>query len=550
MRSHKSIIVTITFFIAALTLVEFSSMTTSAQTDRFVAAANKLVTAINIGDTDGVINEFAENVKQAFPPDKAKAYFQNLVAQHGKILRLEAPRSISPQQASFLIHFEKADLEMKLYLDDQNKIIGFGFSPVAATTPVPQKTEQPTVTVKPTQDPPNSADELFRTGKFPEAEKAYLKLANKDKKNYQAALRLGHIALLGNRFDAARKWLAIAAQINAEEKTSFSLLAENAYRQDDFSTAAVHFAKAGRVTKAKQIESFKGQTPYKIRGSADMTRLKFVQTDPLPLVQVKVNSSETVFFLIDTGGGETILDKDFAKDVGATIYASEMGTFGGNTQAETGLGRVDSLMLGDWTIENVPIATLNTKPFDVAANGKKVSGIIGTNLLYHFISTIDYQNGELVLQKKSKNILNNLYKQKQMAVPFWLAGDHLIVAWGTANQSQPMLMLVDTGLAGGGFVCPQSTLDEIGVKLSGKGGEGTFGGGKAKITPFMINELTLGDARAQNIAAIFGAFPTKLEYGQGFRIGGLISHTFFRDFAVTFDFSKMLILLSQSNRQQ
>lgn len=546
MKNYPSTITLLVLFLAAFIAFGALCERVSAQTDRFAVAANKLITAINAGNADSIYGEFGDQVKQAFTPEKAKAYFQSLVAQHGKVVKLETPRLTPPLQATFLVHFEKADLELKLYLDGQDKILGFGFSPVSVATPPPPATKSQTTDAKPIPDQPRSPEDLFKAGRFAESETAYTKLASTDKNDYQAAMRLGHLALLSNRFDAAQKWLKIASQLKPEEKTPLMLLAETAYRQDDFSKAAVYFAKAGRDVKAKQIGSFKGTTPYKIDGRASVLRLKFVQTDPLPLVQVKVNNSETVYFLIDTGGGETILDTDYAKEVGAVSFGSELGTFGANTQAETGLGKVDSLTLGDWTVRNLPIHTLNTKPFNVATSGKKVSGIIGTNLLYHFISTIDYQNGELVLQRKSKNALKDLARQDLTSIPFWLAGDHLIVAWGTANRSQPMLMLVDTGLGGGGFVCPQSTLDEIGVKLSDQGVEGTFGGGKARITPFTVDELTLGGVTGQKIAAIFGAFPTKLEYGQGFRIGGLISHTFFRPYALTFDFEGMRLFVKKN----
>lgn len=546
MRNYHLIAVLLSLFLAGVIALEITNERAQAQTDRFTVSANKLVTAINTGEVDSIYVEFGDQVKQAFTLEKAKAYFQSLTTQHGKIVKLEPPKLTPPLQATFLVHFEKADMELKLYLDGQDKILGFGFSPASVATPTPQVNDSNVIRPKPVTVKPSSAEDLFKAGLFAEAENAYAKRASADKKDYQAALHLGHLALLNNRFDTARKWLTIATQLKPEEKAPLSLLAETAYRQDEFSKASRFFAKAGRDVKAKQIGSFKGLTPYQVEGSTDVLKLKFVQTDPLPLVQVKVNSSETVYFLIDTGGGETILDIDFAKEVGAITFGSEMGTFGANTQAETGLGKIDSLTLGDWTIKNLPIHTLNTKPFNVATSGKKVSGIIGTNLLYHFISTIDYQNGELALQKRSKSALDNLAKQKLTSIPFWLAGDHLIVAWGTANRSQPILMLVDTGLGGNGFVCPQSTLDEIGVKLSNQGIEGTFGGGKAKIFPFTIDELTLGDIKREKIGAIFGAFPTKLEYGQGFRIGGLISHTFFRSYALTFDFSGMKLWVKTS----
>ncbi len=460
MRNYRLIAALLILFLAIFIVPGTFSVTSSAQPDRFTAVANKLVTALNSGNSETIYSEFGDQVKMAFTPEKASAYFKSLVAQNGKLVRLEPPQLTPPLQATFRAHFEKTEMELKLYLDGQDKILGFGFSPVSAATSIPIPDTKPT-DPKPGGNRPLSAEELFKAGRFAEAETAFSNIVSNNNQDYQAIVRLGQLALLGNQFDAAQKWLTTAANLKPAEKTPFSLLAEAAYRQDNFSKAAMFFASAGRDVKAKQIGSFKRSVPYRIEGRADVVKLKFVQTDPLPLVQVRVNKSEPVYFLIDTGGGETILDTDYAKEAGAILFGSEIGTFGANTQAETGLGKVDSLTLGGWTIRNLPIHTLNTKPFNVATSGQKVSGIIGTNLLYHFISTIDYQNGELVLQRKSSSARQDAYKNKLAAIPFWLAGDHLIVAWGTVNGSRPMLMLVDTGLGGGGFVCPQSTLDEM-----------------------------------------------------------------------------------------
>ncbi len=38
--------------------------------------------------------------------------------------------------------------------------------------------------------------------------------------------------------------------------------------------------------------------------------------------------------------------------------------------------------------------------------------------------------------------------------------------------------------------------------------------------------------------------PPEAEYEHGFRLGGIISHGFFRPYALTFDFEKMHFLLS------
>ena len=52
------------------------------------------------------------------------------------------------------------------------------------------------------------------------------------------------------------------------------------------------------------------------------TRVKFVQTDPLPIVRTRIDGSEDVLLLIDTGAAELILDPEFAATVGAVRFGS------------------------------------------------------------------------------------------------------------------------------------------------------------------------------------------------------------------------------------
>ena len=106
-----------------------------------------------------------------------------------------------------------------------------------------------------------------------------------------------------------------------------------------------------------------------------------------------------------------------------------------------------------------------------------------------------------------------------------------------------MLFFVDTGLAGGGVTCAESVLKEAGIKMSDdQASEGLGGGGKVKVVPFTVKELSLGDATANDVSGLFlGAFP--LENAFGFRIGGIISHGFLRSYAVTFDFTGMRLAL-------
>ncbi len=396
-----------------------------------------------------------------------------------------------------------------------------------------------------------TAHRFFRAGKFAEAEKTYGKILNKDPKNHQAVARLGYIALLANRLDDAQEWLTEAITLKPEEAAPKSLLAEAYYRQDKFQQAAPLLRAIGREAMAKKLESFKSISPYRIEGTVEVTNLKFVITDPLPMVQVQVNNSELVNFLIDTGGAELITDTEFAKEIGATLFESEMGTFAGGKKAAFQHGRVNSLTLGDFTVKNVPAHIMDVRRFSQPIfAGIQVDGIIGTVLLYHFFATLDYHEGQLILRRRTEQSLKQVeqeaVEQGSIVVPFWMAGDHYMVAWGTVNNSQPMLFFVDTGLAGGGFSCPESTLRKAAIKLrEDQADHGIGGGGKIRFIPFVVDELTLGDAGEHNIQGSYvgGGFP--LEKALGFHIGGLISHGFFRPYSLTFDFVGMRYFLKR-----
>ena len=77
------------------------------------------------------------------------------------------------------------------------------------------------------------------------------------------------------------------------------------------------------------LASFKGQMHYELKGTGTSARIKFVKTDPLPLVNVCVNGGKEVTFSIDTGGSEVTLDTDFTEELGVPEFGAVQGTFSG-----------------------------------------------------------------------------------------------------------------------------------------------------------------------------------------------------------------------------
>jgi hypothetical protein len=394
------------------------------------------------------------------------------------------------------------------------------------------------------------ADSLFREGQFAEAEAVYAEIVKKEPNNYQALLSLGRINLYKNSLEESEKWLKEAMKLNSEDKEPQALLAEAYYRNDDFKQAEALFRALDKMPMADKLQYLSDKVPYQIEGDADVTSVEFVQTDPLPIVKMRINNSEEALFLIDTGGWELGIDSELAEEVGAKKLGKRMATYAGGKQAAIYDGAVDQVQIGSFKIKNVPVHISDSPKMAAAMLGQPIRGVIGTVFLYHFIFTFDYPNGKLILQRKTEENMKQMKRQIQskdnIVVPFWMAGDHIIVARGTVNKSGPILFFLDTGMAGGGFTGSDKTVKEANIQLPEESFEGVGGGGKVMIKPAVVDELALGDAKEKNVMGLFGAFDnTDLEYKFGFRIGGIISHGFFRPYKLTFDFTTMNLVLER-----
>ena len=403
-----------------------------------------------------------------------------------------------------------------------------------------------------------TADALFQAGRFAEAGVIDTRLAAKDPSDYRAVLQLGRIALLANDLAGAHRWLSTAIALRPAEADAKVMLAEAYYRADDFQHAAAALNGVDVAHNAMlindyptlnvaKLESFKGQTPYEVTGAGETTTVTLIKTDPLPLLRVRINGGEPVTFFIDTGGSEVVLDSAFAKELGAPKFGKVTGTFSGGQEAGVGLGRIESLALGGWTVRNLPVATLPLRQLSEDFGVKQIDGIIGTTFFYHFLATLDYPRGELVLRRKSARVRDQLMAMSAgappIAVPIWMAGDHFMVGWGQVESLPPSLLFVDTGLMGGGVKLAASVIKAAGITLDeSKAGEGAGGGGTLKVIPYDVRRVSFGDLEEENVRGLYdGPFPWEDTYG--FHLAGMVGHDFFKPHAVTFDYQDMKIFI-------
>ncbi len=363
----------------------------------------------------------------------------------------------------------------------------------------------------------DDAGKLFASGNFDAAANAYTVILQRDPQDASANLGLGTIELYRNRLTNAESLLRKALA--------------------DTSTASLAQRELSVLVQRRGVA---GQYRITYASSAG-TAVPFVQVDPLPTVRVRVGNRDS-YFLIDTGAPDIVIDRIFARERKLKTQAAGVGVFAGGQRATVYSTILPSLTVGDSRIENVPARVM---PVRGLGGRFRIDGIIGTGLLAHFLSTLDYVHQKLYLRPGAfPRAQLGAAPEKTTAVPMWLVGDHFIFARGRINDAPEALFNIDTGLAGGGVQATKAEIDAAHIVLDqAHASSGMGGGGMVKFIPFQA-VVSVGEASVTDVPGIytpegdqFGIFP--------FAVAGTISHEYFRRFAVTFDFTNMQLILQR-----
>jgi len=132
---RRVITVSAVLFLVVLALAEGTSA------NRFEKVVSRMVKAINERDYAGIGKDFDKTMEDFFPLEKREPFFNELSAQYGKIKKLDEPGLGQPGQAIFVAECERGKLDITVWLDDDDKIIGLLFLPHKADIPVPEKNE-------------------------------------------------------------------------------------------------------------------------------------------------------------------------------------------------------------------------------------------------------------------------------------------------------------------------------------------------------------------------------------------------------------------------
>jgi len=281
--------------------------------------------------------------------------------------------------------------------------------------------------------------------------------------------------LLAKYETAERLYKAVAAGATDDDAARVRALLGLMFtwcEQDDFtSIRALEFPGGVQFPLHQAIKQFRGE-PYQLRWSREdrVSVVPFVMTDPLPLLMAELNGVPTALFF-DTGADTLIVDSDVARAFGVEATATGKGPFGGGLVADFGYGQVESLMLADVELRNVPIMILPVKRLSGVYQDRGVilGGAVGTAMLRQFLATLDYKRGRMVLRERSaagkQKLDAALAGKSTVEVPFVLDYTHLMMVRGSLHGKAGLTAFVDSGLAMEDckFTVPPHTLSYLGI---------------------------------------------------------------------------------------
>jgi predicted aspartyl protease len=404
-----------------------------------------------------------------------------------------------------------------------------------------------------------SGDQLFRAGRFSEADREYEEVLTRDPKNVHALIQRGYIALLSNRLGQARGLLQQSLALEPDDVQAKQLLALAVYRADDFDEAA----RLG--WQAPLLASFRGRVPYDIQGP-DVGRIPLLLTSPLLLVDLAVNGLKPVPFVIDTGATTIGLDPDLAMRAGVPLLANPLPAgaqaigAGGRPVALGQLARVDTVAIGDFEIHNIPGSTfpsLFASTGVTAPDGRPVQGDIGTVFLSHFLSTLDYPGATLILRRKTTTLLRQFERNARAAsaveMPFWIDGDHFIDTMGQVNGHGPILLNIDTGghadYGSMALLPTDAVIRDAGIRVdTNRAIRFNGSGGEITAYPIQLDAVALGGMVRHNLPGAAGVWSSVQRGAPGAVApvtGGSVSSAFLSPFALTIDTVGMRLFITR-----
>ena len=294
--------------------------------------------------------------------------------------------------------------------------------------------------------------------------------------------------------------------------------------------------------KRKRLARRSPQPPPTVRfvSGTSSVKIPFESSSNLILLQARVNDSAPLWFIFDTGADSTVIDSQLAKVLRLKPRGKEVGTGSAGT-ATALIFRGVSIRLPNVEALNLKIAAL---PIDFLSSplGRKISGVIGNDILKEFVVEVDYASQVINLYEPR----SYQYSGPGEVIPITLDDNLPFVRARIALEKRSPVegkFELDSGSTGAitfntPFVNKYKLLDSISrTSQSRVGGVG----GTAQAFSGRVKAMRLGSFELENSVARFSR-ATRGDDASA-KYDGLIGGEIFRRFKVVFDFSRRQMIL-------
>jgi hypothetical protein len=299
----------------------------------------------------------------------------------------------------------------------------------------------------------------------------------------------------------------------------------------------------------------RGQSPYgfTLDRRLKTTRIPFQLQSNLIIVPVRINRSDTLRFILDTGVSTNIITDPkvpVARQLKTVRKVQIAGAGeGGALSASVSLG--NTLRFGEMTGHNQSILVLDQDVLQISEYvGVPIHGIFGYEVFNHFVVTIDFVTREIILEQPSRYKYRTKKGEKypitiEDAKPYLNA-----VALVEKDRTVPIKVIIDTG-AGHALSLDVNSRSEIRqpekvVRAQlGRGLSGVINGSLGR-----VERIRIGNFELDNLLA---CFPDSVAYGmkiaQRTQRQGNIGCELLRRFRVTFNYPEQYIVLKPVKRR-
>ena len=264
------------------------------------------------------------------------------------------------------------------------------------------------------------------------------------------------------------------------------------------------------------------------------------------VVRGRVNGSDLIDLVVDTGAEQMVLSQETATEVGVRSITSTISAGVGEVGIRgLDLGRVDSLEIGSLHIRNLP-SLIKNPPLTGLPNRRVLDSI--SPIAFGLSTVIDYENHKLLLAHHLPD------SPADIELPLRI--HRLAVVRGVVNEEHPRSFVVETD---------QISTHEKAVDTGGEvislsiGTAGILGMVPSRHIPLRVYGTSGWDPDAFLLPGVRLAF-NQITYDNfsvvvlnlhrpsallGFHIGGIVGHTFLKNYRVALDLDRSMLRLTR-----